>query len=71
MDVPARAVPFVVRLTDGRAWGGAEFPGGFVCIHHPEEPTVCTIATSLDALLADPPPGHPLHGAQVEEREWW
>ncbi|MGW1158439.1 hypothetical protein ACWD5Q_06600 [Streptomyces sp. NPDC002513] len=71
MAIPARAVPFALRLTDGRVWGGAEFPDGFVCLHHPDEPTVCTIATSLDALLADRTPGHPLHGAEVVEREWW
>lgn len=67
----ARAVPFKLRLADGRAWGGAEFPGGFVCLHHPDEINVCTIATSLDALLAGREPGHPLHGAEIESREWW
>ncbi|MHB9862175.1 hypothetical protein [Streptomyces sp. YIM S03343] len=70
MTVPARSIPFALRLADGRAWGGAEFPEGFVCLHHPDEPTVCTIATSMEHLL-DVPAGHPLHGAQVIEREWW
>ncbi|PAZ15666.1 hypothetical protein CLM62_12785 [Streptomyces sp. SA15] len=71
MAVPARAVPFILRLADGRTWGGAEFPGGFLCLHHPDELNVCTIAVSLGALLVDQQPGDPLHGAEVIEREWW
>ncbi|MFK4801644.1 hypothetical protein ACI3K5_23555 [Streptomyces sp. MPA0124] len=58
--------PFQLRLTDGRVWLGAEFPDGFVCVHHPDQPTICTIAVSLDALLADLPPQHQAHGATVE-----
>jgi hypothetical protein len=60
------AKPFRLRLTDGRVWQGAEFPDGFVCVHHPGEPTICTIAVSLDDLLADLPPMHQAHGAVVE-----
>jgi hypothetical protein len=67
MAVPAPARPFLIRLIDGRTWGAAEFPGGFVCVHHPDETNVCTIAVSLDGLLADLPAGHPLHGAKVED----
>ncbi|MBL3670629.1 hypothetical protein JL475_32610 [Streptomyces sp. M2CJ-2] len=64
--MPAQAAPFTLRLADGRAWAGAEFPGGFVCVHHPNEINVCTIAASLAALTEDRSPGDPLHGAQVE-----
>jgi hypothetical protein len=68
MAVPAPALPFLVRLADGRAWSGAEFePGGFVCVHHPDELNACTIATSISHLL-DVPQGHPLYGAKIEER---
>lgn len=68
MAVPARPRPFLVRLADGRVWAAAEFgPGGFVCVHHPDELNVCTIAISLDGLLADRKPGDLLHGASVEE----
>ena len=68
MAVPAPARPFLVRLADGRTWGGAEFtPGGFVCVHHPDEPTQCTIAVSIEGLLADRKPGDPLCGASVTE----
>jgi hypothetical protein len=71
MPTPVPPTPFLVRLADGRAWAGAEFgPGGFVCLHHPDEYTLCTIATSLDNLL-DVPAGHLLHGAEVEHREPW
>ncbi|GAA2985231.1 hypothetical protein [Streptomyces fulvorobeus] len=68
MAVPAPPVPFLVHLVDGRTWSGAEFsPGGFVCVHTPEGPSsICTIATSVDELLADRAPGHPLHGARIE-----
>lgn len=66
--VPAPARPFLLRLADGRAWAGVEFtPGGFVCVHHPGEVNVCSIAVSIDGLLADRQPGDPLHGAQVED----
>lgn len=69
---PASPTPFLLRLADGRAWAGAEYgPGGFVCVHHPDEPNICTIAISLDALLADRTPGDPLHGAAVEARQSW
>lgn len=71
MSDPARSVPFLLRLADGRTWVGAEFHDGFVCVHHPDEPNVCTIAVNLDGLLADAKPGDPLHGAQIEERQWW
>ncbi|WP_314411378.1 hypothetical protein [Streptomyces sp. DSM 40484] len=68
MAVPAPAHPFFLRLADGRVWAGVEFtPGGFVCIHHPDEHNLCTIAVSIDGLLADRPAGHELHGATVEE----
>ncbi|MFD5975555.1 hypothetical protein [Streptomyces bacillaris] len=71
MAVPTPATPFIVRLADGRALAGAEFtPGGFVCVHSPDDPAaICTIALSTDALLADRPPGHPLHGAAIEHYE--
>jgi hypothetical protein len=67
MAVPAPATPFIIRLADGRTWGGAEFPGGFVCVHHPDEFTLCTVATSIEALLDNRKPGDPLHGARVEQ----
>ncbi|MGP4048770.1 hypothetical protein [Streptomyces sp. 2A115] len=68
MAVPAPAHPFLLRLADGRAWAGVEFtPGGFVCVHHPDEANVCTIATSVEALLAERRPGDPMHGAGVED----
>lgn len=67
MAVPEPAHAFLIRLADGRTWGAVEFPNGFVCVHHPDEITVCTIATSLDGLLTDLPPGHPLHGAKTED----
>lgn len=62
------ARPFRLHLTDGRTWSGAEFtPGGFVCVYTPDQPSgICTIATSLDELLADRTPEDPLHGARVE-----
>ncbi|MEU5580945.1 hypothetical protein ABZ791_30175 [Streptomyces huasconensis] len=67
MADPAPARPFLIRLTDGRVWPAAEFgPGGFVCVHHPDEPNICTIAVSIEGLLADLPPEHHLHGATVE-----
>lgn len=67
MAVPAPAHPFFLLLADGRACGAVGFPDGFVCVYHPDEPNICTIATSIDALLADTKPGHPLHGATAEE----
>ncbi|MFD9192977.1 hypothetical protein ACFWCA_32785 [Streptomyces phaeochromogenes] len=68
MAVPAPARPFLLRLADGRIWAGAEFtPGGFVCVHHPDEYNWCTIGVSVDGLLADRTPEDPLYGAQVEE----
>ncbi|MFD0437017.1 hypothetical protein [Streptomyces chartreusis] len=67
MSVPAPAIPFLVRLADGRTWGAVEFPGGFVCVHHPDEYTLCTIATSVEALVTDRTPGDALHGAIVEQ----
>ncbi|CAL9666337.1 hypothetical protein SUDANB145_07180 (plasmid) [Streptomyces sp. enrichment culture] len=69
---PPAPAPFLLRLADGRAWAGAEYgPGGFVCVHHPDEVNICTIAVSLDALLTDRAAGDPLHGATVEHRERW
>lgn len=65
MAVPTPATPFLLRLPDGRTWSGAEFPGGFVCVHHPDEINVCTIAVNLDGLLAT----HAAHGAVVERYE--
>lgn len=68
MPVPAPAIPFMLRLADGRVWAGAEFgPGGFVCVHHPDECNVVTIAVSVEGLLADLPAGHVLYGAAVED----
>ncbi|WP_435285920.1 hypothetical protein [Streptomyces bacillaris] len=71
MALPAPATPFLVRLADGRTLAGAEFtPGGFVCVHSPEDPSgICFIALSTEALLADRTPGHPLHGASIEHYE--
>ncbi|MYV56519.1 hypothetical protein [Streptomyces sp. SID3212] len=68
MAVPAVPASFLVHLADGRTWSGVQFiPGGFVCVHTPDDPGgICTIATSTDDLLADRAPGHPLHGARVE-----
>lgn len=72
MAIPAAPTPFLLRLADGRAWAGAEYgPGGFICVHHPDEPNICTIAISLDGLLADQTPDDPLYGAQVEQRQPW
>lgn len=69
MPVPAPATPFLLRLADGRAWAGAEFgPGGFVCVHHPDELNICTIGVSLEGLLADRRPSDPMYGAVVESR---
>lgn len=67
MAVPAPAIPFLLRLADGRTWGGVEFPGGFVCVYHPDQPTLCTVAVNLDALLNDLPPEHQARGATVEQ----
>jgi hypothetical protein len=67
MAVPAPARPFLVRLADGRTWSAVEFANGFVCVHHPDETNVCTIALSVDDLLADRTPEDPLHGAAVED----
>lgn len=59
---------FLVRLSDGRVWEGAEFTSGQVCVNHPGETYgPFTIAVSLDALLTDWEPGHPLHGAHIEQ----
>ena len=60
------STPFQLHLRDGRIWQGAEFIDGFVCVHHPGEVNICTIAVSLDGLLSDQPDGHPLDGATVE-----
>ena len=60
------STPFRLRLADGRIWHGAEFGDGFVCVHHPEEVNVCTIAVSIDGLLNDLPAEHALYGATVE-----
>jgi hypothetical protein len=66
MAVPAPAIPFIVRLADGRSWSGAEFaPGEFVCVYHPGEANICTIAVTVTDLL-DVPEGSPLHGATIE-----
>ena len=65
MAVPAPAIPFFLRLTDGRVWGGAEFPGGFVCVYHRGEANICSVAVTLADLL-DVPEDSPLHGATVE-----
>ena len=69
MSDPAPATPFLIRLTDGRTWGAVEFPGGFVCAYHPDEFTLCTIATSIEALVTNRTPGHALHGATIEQYE--
>lgn len=61
-----QARPLTLRLRDGRAWQGVEFADGFVYIHHPGEPNLCTIALSIDALLADRHAQDPMHGASVE-----
>jgi hypothetical protein len=69
MAVPAAPTPFLLRLADGRTWAGAEFgPGRFVCVYHPGEINLCTIAVTLTDLL-DVPEGNPLHGATVEAYE--
>lgn len=60
------STPFRLRLRDGRVWQGAEFPNGFVCVHHPDEINVCTIGISLDGLLEELHPEHELFGATVE-----
>lgn len=57
------AKPFRLTLTDGRTYEGAKFADGFVIIHHPDQPNICTIAVSIDALTHDQPAGHWLHGA--------
>jgi hypothetical protein len=67
MAVPAPAVPFLLRLADGRTWGAVQFPGGFICVYHPDEINVCTIAISLDALVGDSRPGNVFQGAQAED----
>lgn len=71
MAVPAPAIPFYLRLADGRVCNGAEFtPGGFVCVHTPANPSgICAIATSIDELLANRTPEDPLYGARVEHFE--
>ncbi|MFC9987888.1 hypothetical protein ACFXKV_04515 [Streptomyces globisporus] len=68
MTTPASwSTPFRLLLADGRIWHGAEFASGFVCVHHPDEHNICTIAVSIDGLLDDARhPDHPLHSAQVE-----
>lgn len=58
--------PFRLHLTDGRVWYGAEFADGFVCVHHPDEINICTIAVSIDGLVNDQPLGHPLRDARIE-----
>ena len=60
------STPLRLRLRDGRIWQGAEFGDGFVCLHHPDEPNICTVAVSLDGLLDDLPPEHELSGVVVE-----
>lgn len=71
MAVPTPPIPFLVRLADGRALAGAEFtPGGFVCVHSPDDPAgICLIAMSTEALLADREQAHLLHGATIEHYE--
>lgn len=68
MSVPVVPTPFLLRLADGRAWSGVEFETGrFVCVYHPDEINLCSIAVTLRDLL-DVHQGHPLYGARVEER---
>lgn len=62
--VPTR--PFLVHLADGRTWAGAQFTDGFVCVHHPDQPNICTIAVNVDGLLTDRTPEDPLHDARIE-----
>lgn len=71
MAVPTPAIPFLVRLADGRTLAGAEFtPGGFVCVHAPDYPAgICLIAMSTEDLLANREPGHLMHGATIEHYE--
>ncbi|MGW6743772.1 hypothetical protein ACWGDX_24140 [Streptomyces sp. NPDC055025] len=63
------ARPFRLHLTDGRVWHGTEFPGGHVCLNHPDEYNAFTVALTLDALLEDRSPEDPLRGARVERPE--
>lgn len=67
MSDPVRS--FDVHLNDGRVWQGAQFTNGFVCVHHPDEINICTIALSTDDLLKDLPEGHPLHQAEIRWHE--
>ena len=48
---------FRLHLPDGRIWHGARYPDGFVCIHHPDEPNICTIARTLADAVGDYWPG--------------
>lgn len=59
------ARPFELHLRDGRVWQGAEFDDGFVCVHHPGEVNICTIAVSIDGLLENRTQEDPLCGAEV------
>jgi len=63
--VSGHVKPFELRLRDGRIWQGVEFADGFVCVHHPDEVNICTIATSVHGLLRDRSEGDPLYGAKV------
>ncbi|GAA3494008.1 hypothetical protein ACWEV9_35645 [Streptomyces albogriseolus] len=65
MTLPAAASLFLLRLADGRVWEAVEFSDGFVCVYHPDEFTLCTIATSVEALLSGRRPNDPLHGAMI------
>ena len=69
MSTPEPARPFLLRLPDGRVWSGAEFPGGFVCVHHPDEHNVCTIAVSVNGLLEGGSPNDPVRDATVEYQD--
>lgn len=52
-----RVDPFRLHLPDGRVWYGARYPDGFVCIHHPDEINICTIARTLDDAVGNHWPG--------------
>lgn len=65
------ARPFRLHLTDGRIWHGVEFPSGHAALNHPEDdmPSAFTIAISVEHLLGNLHPQHPMHGARIEWAE--
>lgn len=59
---------FLLHLTDGRTFPGAEFPSGHAVVNHPVDDMGgwFTVATTVGHLTDDRDVSHPLHEARLE-----